>query len=249
MNPLIDAPYIQSFKEDATNTEAKRKLKEYALETFGVSLNAQKSFDNMIKELDTKLKDPKGYVANETDLGSGHTIDDILVASNTVDGVITNSDKEPDENLVKQIEGLNKSDEERPEEASKVPMDSSTKVVEDIVKTSNTTSIPDSIDNTLHRSDIDNHISEKSPPKVEEYSQEVKLPYDFNPVFSLLGAKPGYYTVPSWIYNWIMDTPSWKSQTNGLGPNYTSLLNSYLYYIKKDGRLLVKVDSEFKILK
>lgn len=241
MNPLIDVQYIHSFKDGKSNKDAKRELREYAKKTFGVILNGQKSFDNMIKQLIDLV--PNDFEPTE-DVGAfGHTIDDIITAFDTLEGIESNNQKEPDASLVAKIEKTGKNNE--------VLVVDSPEVVESELKVSNTTPRTDNANTVIRGSGVDTSSAEKDKTEDIKAMEEVKLPYDFVPAFSLLGAKPGYYTIPGWIYDWLVKNPDWKTKTHALGPQYTRQLNSYLYYIKKNGSLLVKesIRSTFKILK
>lgn len=243
MNPLIDIGFIQSFREDVDNKTAKKKLREYANKTFGLKLNGQLSFDNMIKDLNKQLNSGPKDESN-IDLGDGHTVDDLLIASNTIDGVFMNTDKEPDENLVKQIEELKKA-----KETSEIPLVDTPKVVEGVIETPSSADNTNSDNNSIHRDNIHDDNSTQSIQKVEKHNKTNVLPLTFKPSFALMGAKPGYYSMPAWIFNWIKDTPDWKTNLGGIGPDQETLLKSYLYYIQRDGQILVKVDNDFRILK
>ena len=66
------------------------------------------------------------------------------------------------------------------------------------------------------------------------------LPENFTPIFQLMGRAPGYYTLPWWIYQWIVENEDWKSNIDKAHAFAQSTLYSLVYYIERDGSVEVR---------
>ena len=77
--------------------------------------------------------------------------------------------------------------------------------------------------------------------KVVKTAEEFTLPDNFSPTLHLIGRNPGYATLPWWIYQWILETPDWKSRPLSFEhPSAHQTLLSLIYYIKRDGSVQVR---------
>ena len=77
--------------------------------------------------------------------------------------------------------------------------------------------------------------------KIINTEDEFTLPDNFSPTLHLIGRNPGYATLPWWIYQWILETPDWKSRPLSFEhPSAHQTLLSLIYYIKRDGSVQVR---------
>lgn len=220
---MIDKDYIAELKALDDNKEAKAKLAEYA-EQFGIKVKKNKSFDNIVVDIEEALQKLASEPMPETD---GLSIKDLIDVADAA-------------------EGLKYDDEEvNPEAAllidSPVKSDIKIEVVE-------TDKIPE---NTSVL------IEEKFEQAVAEIIESEKpsvftLPENFSPNLQLIGKNPGFCTVPWWIYQWIAETPDWKSHpTSFEHASAHQTLFSLIYYINRDGSVLIREtrNSSFVTLK
>ena len=220
---MIDKDYIAELKALDDNKEAKAKLAEYA-EQFGIKVKKNKSFDNIVVDIEEALQKLASEPMPETD---GLSIKDLIDAADAA-------------------EGLKYDDEEvNPEAAllidSPVKSDIKIEVVEK-------DKIPENTDVL---------IEEKFEQAVAEIIESEKpsvftLPENFSPNLQLIGKNPGFCTVPWWIYQWIAETPDWKSHpTSFEHASAHQTLFSLIYYINRDGSVLIREtrNSSFVTLK
>ena len=214
---MIDKDYIAELKALDDNKEAKAKLAEYA-EQFGIKVKKNKSFDNIVNDIEEALQKLASEPMPETD---GLSIKDLIDAADAA-------------------EGLKYDDEEVNPEAALL------------------------IDSPV-KSDIKIEVVEEDTPFVEEkFEQAVAeiiesekpsvftLPENFSPNLQLIGKNPGFCTVPWWIYQWIAETPDWKSHpTSFEHASAHQTLFSLIYYINRDGSVLIREtrNSSFVTLK
>lgn len=226
---MIDKDYIAELKALDDNKEAKAKLAEYA-EQFGIKVKKNKSFDNIVADIEEALQKLASEPMPETD---GLSIKDLIDAADAA-------------------EGLKYDDEEvNPEAAllidSPVKSDIKIEVVE-------TDKIPENTDVLIEDTPF---VEEKFEQAVAEIIESEKpsvftLPENFSPNLQLLGKNPGFCTVPWWIYQWIAETPDWKSYpTSFEHASAHQTLFSLIYYINRDGSVLIREtrNSSFVTLK
>lgn len=222
---MIDKDYIEELRALSDKKEAKAKLFEYA-EQFGISVKKSKSFDNIVIDIEEALNALADEPLPETD---GLSITDLITAADDVDGVNFTNEEVKEEAILlfdsptEQVEVLEVVEQEKEFDHYKFE-EAITQVVE----------------------------SEKeSEPEV---NKEVKfvLPENFSPTLIKLGKGPGYVTVPWWIYQWIAETPDWKSRpTSFVHASAHQTLFSLIYYINRDGSVLIREtrNSSFVTLK
>ena len=226
---MIDKDYIAELKALDDNKEAKAKLAEYA-EQFGIKVKKNKSFDNIVVDIEEALQKLASEPMPETD---GLSIKDLIDAADAA-------------------EGLKYDDEEvNPEAAllidSPVKSDIKIEVVE-------TDKIPENTDVLIEDTPF---VEEKFEQAVAEIIESEKpcvftLPENFSPNLQLIGKNPGFCTVPWWIYQWIAETPDWKSRpTSFVHASAHQTLFSLIYYINRDGSVLIREtrNSSFVTLK
>lgn len=222
---MIDKDYIEELRALSDKKEAKAKLFEYA-EQFGISVKKSKSFDNIVIDIEEALNALADEPLPETD---GLSITDLITAADDVDGVNFTNEEVKEEAILlfdspaEQVEVLEVVEQEIEFDHDKFE-EAITQVVE----------------------------SEKEPEP--EVNKEVKfvLPENFSPTLIKLGKGPGYVTVPWWIYQWIAETPDWKSRpTSFEHASAHQTLFSLIYYINRDGSVLIREtrNSSFVTLK
>ena len=222
---MIDKDYIEELRALSNKKEAKAKLFEYA-EQFGISVKKSKSFDNIVIDIEEALNALADEPLPETD---GLSITDLITAADDVDGV-------------------NFTNEEVKEEAILL-FDSPTEQVEvlEVVEQEK------EFDHDKFEEAI-THVVESEKESEPEVNKEVNfvLPENFSPTLIKLGKGPGYVTVPWWIYQWIAETPDWKSRpTSFVHASAHQTLFSLIYYINRDGSVLIREsrNSSFVTLK
>ena len=222
---MIDKVYIEELRALSDKKEAKAKLFEYA-EQFGISVKKTKSFDNIVIDIEEALNALADEPLPETD---GLSITDLITAADDVDGVNFTNEEVKEEAILlfdsptEQVEVLEVVEQEKEFDHDKFE-EAITQVVE----------------------------SEKEPEA--EVNKEVNfvLPENFSPTLIKLGKAPGYVTVPWWIYQWIAETPDWKSRpTSFVHASAHQTLFSLIYYINRDGSVLIREsrNSSFVTLK
>lgn len=222
---MIDKDYIEELRALSDKKEAKAKLFEYAAQ-FGISVKKTKSFDNIVIDIEEALNALADEPLPETD---GLSITDLITAADDVDGVNFTNEEVKEEAILlfdspaEQVEVLEVVEQEIEFDHDKFE-EAITQVVE----------------------------SEKEPEP--EVNKEVKfvLPENFSPTLIKLGKGPGYVTVPWWIYQWIAETPDWKSRpTSFEHASAHQTLFSLIYYINRDGSVLIREtrNSSFVTLK
>ncbi|QQV89534.1 inhibitor of prohead protease [Proteus phage SJ_PmiM] len=235
----IDQQYIDSLTEEYTSGEidrktAKQKLTDYAKESFNFDLNKQKSFENMIVQLKEMIDN---YVEPELEEQDGISIKDLITAADQLDG--------------KSV--FNDANEEALELLSDVSYDG---IKPDLViKTPQPQITKEEIIDKPEKSLISKNLEVKEEIKSKEYmpeSAKYVLPDGFSPTITLIGKTPGYYTLPWWIYQWILENEDWKDRPEEC-PEYSAIniLKSLIYFINRDGQVKIREtrNSRFYTLK
>lgn len=236
---IMDHQYIEELRQLDDKKEAKAKLIEYA-EQFGLQLKKSKGFDNLVLDIEAGLKELAAEPVDEVE--GGLSISDLIDADDEISGAKAH------------IEGETEAKEEAvllfdaPSEAPSV-IEVPVQIPEKELR------VEAPIGEVLEPQPVlsENTIEEAVAQITESENSELfKLPADFSPHLILMGKNPGYVTLPWWIYQWIKETPDWKSRpTSFPHPSAHQTLFSLLYYIYRDGSILVREtrNSSFVTLK
>ncbi|UIS65718.1 minor head protein inhibitor of protease [Enterobacter phage vB_EclM_Q7622] len=238
----MDHQYIEELRQLDDKKEAKAKLIEYA-EQFGLQLKKSKGFDNLVIDIEAGLKELAAEPIEQVE--GGLSISDLIDADDEISGAKAH------------IEG----ETEAKEEAVLLFDAPMTHAVEHIQVTEAPVKIPEvelrepeiipTKAEVVYEEPVIN--APTIPENKEETSEEkFELPADFSPHLILMGKNPGYVTLPWWIYQWIKETPDWKSRpTSFPHPSAHQTLFSLLYYIYRNGSILVREtrNSSFVTLK
>lgn len=225
---IMDHQYIEELRQLDDKKEAKAKLIEYA-EQFGLQLKKSKGFDNLVIDIEAGLKELAAEPVDEVE--GGLSISDLIDADDEISGAKAH------------IEGETEAKEEAVllfDAPSETPL-----VIEVPVQIPEKELLVEApIGEVLEPQPVlsENTIEEAVAQITESENSELfKLPADFSPHLILMGKNPGYVTLPWWIYQWIKETPDWKSRpTSFPHPSAHQTLFSLLYYIYRDGSILVR---------
>lgn len=230
---MLDKDYIAEIGA-LEKKEAKEKLAEYA-ETFGIKLKKTKAFDNMVADLEVEL----AKLANEPmpEQNDGLSIYDLIQADDEAKGTAIFKDEAKEEArlLIDSVTDAPQVTVTDIDPHFAKPMDPVKGVILEAP-------IGDSVitvsDDKVHTIPVTAIIQED---KVVKTAEEFTLPDNFSPTLHLIGRNPGYATLPWWIYQWILETPDWKSCPLSFEhPSAHQTLLSLIYYIKRDGSVQVR---------
>lgn len=230
---MLDKDYIAEIGA-LEKKEAKEKLAEYA-ETFGIKLKKTKAFDNMVADLEVEL----AKLANEPmpEQNDGLSIYDLIQADDEAKGTAIFKDEAKEEArlLIDSVTDVPQVTVTDIDPHFGKPMDPVKGVILEAP-------IGDSVitvsDDKVHTIPVTAIIQED---KVVKPAEEFTLPDNFSPTLHLIGRNPGYATLPWWIYQWILETPDWKSHPLSFEhPSAHQTLLSLIYYIKRDGSVQVR---------
>lgn len=230
---MLDKDYIAEIGA-LEKKEAKEKLAEYA-ETFGIKLKKTKAFDNMVADLEVEL----AKLANEPmpEQNDGLSIYDLIQADDEAKGTAIFKDEAKEEArlLIDSVTDAPQVTVTDIDPHFAKPMDPVKGVILEAP-------IGDSVitvsDDKVHTIPVTAIIKED---KVVKTAEEFTLPDNFSPTLHLIGRNPGYATLPWWIYQWILETPDWKSHPLSFEhPSAHQTLLSLIYYIKRDGSVQVR---------
>lgn len=230
---MLDKDYIAEIGA-LEKKEAKEKLAEYA-ETFGIKLKKTKAFDNMVADLEVEL----AKLANEPmpEQNDGLSIYDLIQADDEAKGtaIFKDETKEEARLLIDSVTDAPQVTVTDIDPHFGKPMDPAKGIILEAP-------IGDSVitvsDDKVHTIPVTAIIQED---KVVKTAEEFTLPDNFSPTLHLIGRNPGYATLPWWIYQWILETPDWKSRPLSFEhPSAHQTLLSLIYYIKRDGSVQVR---------
>lgn len=230
---MLDKDYIAEIGA-LEKKEAKEKLAEYA-ETFGIKLKKTKAFDNMVADLEVEL----AKLANEPmpEQNDGLSIYDLIQADDEAKGTAIFKDEAKEEArlLIDSVSNAPQVTVTDIDPHFGKPMDPVKGVILEAP-------IGDSVitvaDDKVHTIPVTTITQED---KVVKTVEEFTLPDNFSPTLHLIGRNPGYATLPWWIYQWILETPDWKSCPLSFEhPSAHQTLLSLIYYIKRDGSVQVR---------
>ncbi|WCZ66373.1 inhibitor of prohead protease [Yersinia phage MHG19] len=230
---MIDKAYIEEIRQ-LDRKESKASLANYAKETFNIDLQKNRSFDNMVADLEKGLQTLASEPMPEDE--GGMTIADLIQADDEMNG------QSPFEEAKEEAVQLLIDSVDVAPEVVEVKADYTAEVVweEPVI---NAPIIPDV------------ELPEVVEPVADikaETPDIIDLPENFNPTMILFGRAPGYCTLPWWIYQWITENPDWKARPyDFMHPSAHSTLLTLIYYIKKDGQVRIREtrNSRFFILK
>lgn len=226
----IDQMFINDVKlsldeNKISRKDAKQQIASYAKESFNLELNKQKSLDNMIKDIEDFIV---SYTEESLPDQVGLSITDMIEAADQVSGTSIFNEAKPEAlNLVKST-SLEHQDE-RLEDTVQEPVES--------IKHPET--VPEHQQERLDTQPVkepQDKDSSKDKPKTKDLKQK-----EFFPEISLLGDKPGYYTCPWWIFDWISTTPDWKNKLSEFPYTHSiNIVKSLIYYINKNGSVDIR---------
>lgn len=239
---MLDKDYIAEIGA-LEKKEAKEKLAEYA-ETFGIKLKKTKAFDNMVADLEVEL----AKLANEPmpEQNDGLSIYDLIQADDEAKGTAIFKDEAKEEArlLIDSVSDAPQVTVTDIDPHFGKPMDPVKGVILEAPIGDSVIAISDSKVHTIPVTAITqeqfNEEMDKAV-KIINTEDEFTLPDNFSPTLHLIGRNPGYATLPWWIYQWILETPDWKSRPLSFEhPSAHQTLLSLIYYIKRDGSVQVR---------
>lgn len=239
---MLDKDYIAEIGA-LEKKEAKEKLAEYA-ETFGIKLKKTKAFDNMVADLEVEL----AKLANEPmpEQNDGLSIYDLIQADDEAKGTAIFKDEAKEEArlLIDSVTDAPQVTVTDIDPHFGKPMDPAKGIILEapigdsviIVSDDKVHTIPvTAITQEQFNEEMDKAV------KIINTEDEFTLPDNFSPTLHLIGRNPGYATLPWWIYQWILETPDWKSRPLSFEhPSAHQTLLSLIYYIKRDGSVQVR---------
>lgn len=243
----LDLDKIDSFRE-LDQKDSKAALATYAA-TFGVKLNKQKSFDNMLLDLVEEVPAPKPEKP-DVDLDTPVVFDasrdleeetDVSLMVTPVHPVV----QEPEKSVfnVERMEVTAKNRElEGGNDSWTFENDQSAK--------------PEFVGSDEDLEKLSDDLRRKALLKILPADMVSSvLPEHFSPTIILMGAggsRKGFCTLPWWIFDWINQNPDWKLDPDAC-PHYSArdTLRSLIYYIQRDGDVTIREtrNSGFHVLK
>lgn len=216
----MDTQYIEELRALEDKKEAKSKLIEYG-EQFGLKLKKTRSFDNLVIDITEGLKALADEPLPETE---GLSISDLIDADDELSG-----------------SNAHLADVEESKIEAKLLFDAPTAPAEP-VEVIEIKDAPETVEVAVVETPFVEEKFEETVAKiVESEKPKFKLPENFAPYLLMLGKAPGYCTLPWWIYQWIKETPDWKERpTSFEHPSAHQTLFSLIYYINRDGSILVR---------
>jgi hypothetical protein len=239
---MLDKDYIAEIGA-LEKKEAKEKLAEYA-ETFGIKLKKTKAFDNMVADLEVEL----AKLANEPmpEQNDGLSIYDLIQADDEAKGTAIFKDEAKEEArlLIDSVTDAPQVTVTDIDPHFGKPMDPAKGIILEAPIGDSVITVSDDKVHTIPVTAITqeqfNEEMDKAV-KIINTEDEFTLPDNFSPTLHLIGRNPGYATLPWWIYQWILETPDWKSHPLSFEhPSAHQTLLSLIYYIKRDGSVQVR---------
>lgn len=230
----MDKQYIEDLRSLEDKKEAKAKLIEYA-EQNGIKVKKSKGFDSLVVEIEEGFKALADIPMPEDN--EGLSIADLIDADDELEGkndfVIGDEEAKMEAKLLFDSPEIPVSIHEVKETVQEQP------VVEEL-PIQKAIHIGSPIADTGEHLKLSENTLEEAVVKIIE-SESFKLPENFSPNMTMIGKNPGYVTLPWWIYEWIKDTPDWKSRpTDFQHPSAHQSLFSLIYFIKRDGSVIIR---------
>lgn len=229
---MLDKDYIAEISA-LEKKEAKEKLAEYA-ETFGIKLKKTKAFDNMVSDLEVEL----AKLANEPmpEQNDGLSIYDLIQADDEAKGTAIFKDEAKEEARLL-IDSVSDAPQIEVKDVSPKGLILEAPIGDSIIAVTDDGKIHEIPVTGLTQDSFNDAMDKIVKIETDEY----ELPVDFSPTLHLIGRNPGYATLPWWIYQWILETPDWKSRPLSFEhPSAHQTLLSLIYYIKRDGYVQVR---------
>lgn len=216
---MLDHEYINELKQ-LDNSEAKNALAEYA-NTFNVRLRKNKSFENMVTDLEAELaKLDEAPRPDETESG--------ISTRELIDQFENQSEDTPNEDKI-QLLVEDKTDDG----AISEPLEAVQEELE----------VPSKEVLLDEEQEPGKDLEESVIQTEQESSGQYQLSDSFEPQFSLMGRDVKFYTLQYWILDWIESQDDWKSQKSFEQFPYSReirTIETLLYYVIKDGSIVVR---------
>lgn len=222
----MDVQYINDLRALEDKKEAKALLIEYA-EKSGIKVKKSKGFDALVLEIEEGFK----ALASEPmpEVNEGLSISDLIDADEELQGNFTHDDAKEEAIML-----------------FDAPTTDKIEIIEQpVAPVFDKVEVQVQVPEVELRKPQARVIQEPEDVPVEEKfkapSESFELPEGFSPNLLMMGKTPGYCTLPWWIYQWISETPDWKSRPTSFphGSAHQTLF-SLIYYINRNGSVLVR---------
>lgn len=228
----IDQEKVDGFK-DLDQKESKLALADYAQNEFGVKLVRNKTFENMLSDLQEALDEKRAALPTDEELAAEPAIDFTPPAAPP--GVKLEPAEQPFD-LVHAVVKLEDEKTEDPNDGFKPAPEVLSGSAVDFVDPQANTVDAETLTST---SGSVNSEADNVPPG------EITWMDGFSPTISLMGSgdrSNGYYTCPWWIFDWINQNPStWYTHPEGCPQaSAVPVLKSLAWYIKRDGQVTIR---------
>lgn len=226
----MDKQYIEDLRSLEDKKEAKAKLIEYA-EQNGIKVKKSKGFDSLVLEIEEAFKEFADIPMPENN--EGLSISDLIAADDELEG--------KNDFVINDVEA--KTEAKLLFDSPEVPV-SIQEIKETVQEHKDIEELPIHIEAPIgvygEQMKLSENTIEKAVASIIE-SESFKLPENFSPNMILMGKNPGYVTLPWWIYQWIKDTPDWKSRPKDFEhPSAHQTLFSLIYFINRNGSILIR---------
>lgn len=226
----MDKQYIEDLRSLEDKKEAKAKLIEYA-EQNGIKVKKSKGFDSLVLEIEEAFKEFADIPMPENN--EGLSISDLIAADDELEG--------KNDFVINDVEA--KTEAKLLFDSPEVPV-SIQEIKETVQEHKDIEELPIHIEAPIgvygEQTKLSENTIEKAVASIIE-SESFKLPENFSPNMILMGKNPGYVTLPWWIYQWIKDTPDWKSRPKDFEhPSAHQTLFSLIYFINRNGSILIR---------
>lgn len=245
---MIDVAYIEELKA-LDLKEGKAALVEYG-EGFGIKVKKNQSFEKMVAEIEAHLKE----LANEPmpEDNSGLSINDIMDQHGQSEQIPTGEvillQDSPVEENITSVDIIETMKSRGPDIE---PVLHDYKIL-NVVESTETAQIELAVEVVAPAVVPQIPAVEAEPLALPVASDEFELPVNYSPSLVMLGVgQSTFVTLPWWIYEWITQNPTWKTNPKAF-PHYYGIdtLLSLIYYIKRDGQVRIREtrNSSFQIL-
>lgn len=238
----LDLDKIDSFRE-MDQKDSKAALATYAA-TFGVKLNKQKSFDNMLLDLVEEVPAPKPEKP-DVDLDTpvfvdpNRNLEEEDEVSLMVAPVVPVEEQKSIGELFNEFEMVS---ERTPEQIRELNTPKVKLNGEWTVEIDQSGFDDDGVTTVLHGEEADEEL--RKIIAAQQPAGEYQLPEHFSPTIILMGAggsRKGFCTLPYWIFDWINQNPNWKDDPDAcLHFSARDTLRSLIYFIRRDGDVTIR---------
>lgn len=217
-------------------SESKKKLADYALKHYDVKLSRQKSFTNMMNDLEEELS--SRFEEARAEVGDAKEQIDLLERVDLTDAVEIDPDKmDLDEDLELPEPEIVQSQMAKVVSINDIPKEDKERIVEIIKSGAITIEAPFE------------PIPAKVPEEIVEKHPEITItfPSNYQPKYKLVGPEGrAFINVPYWIYDW-MQGRQWRLEISYC-PYDKELLKSLAYYIERDGSVAIRESRNSKFI-